>query len=175
MKRNPFGSGDSEGKDGSHSLSFPLVEDRWWVQYTYPDIASTDPVMVRVAHLCPKEADGTYYINPIPMEDITGPGITYTKGIVCNFCSDSGALHSGRWVPTGPGLPASVLTGETAVVKESDGNWEWYHSFFSDGHGATKHASRGSAEREARYIGGYVFRARPLELIPTEPHEKVGP
>lgn len=176
-RRSPFGDGVADWKDGSRSFSMPLVPNRWWIQYIYSDSTDTDPVCVRIAHVCPKEPEASAYFNTLPMEDITGPGVTYLRNIVCNNCGDLGMLDSGRWLSLNPGITDELLPVQgqpvdlDPVTEPDEEEWVWYHSFFEDGEHTTKMNSKGAAFSRQEKLGGYVFRARPQHLIRTEPED----
>lgn len=85
------------------SILVALVPDLWWVRYDYLHVDSSEPNAVSISHLCPANPDDGVTTNELPLERITGPGITYPDVIECLNCGDRGALTCGRWEP--------VLTG----------------------------------------------------------------
>lgn len=97
--KNPFTEGLPEGFNPDHYISFELHggNGRWWVGYSYPDTRTSEPNRIVLAHRCAEKAP--ILMNDLPMENITGPGITFDRTIWCAECQDAGQLTAGRWEP----------------------------------------------------------------------------
>lgn len=97
--KNPFAENIPTGFNPDHYISFDLHggNGRWWVGYSYPDVRTSDPDQVAIAHRCSEDSPGL--INELPMERVTGPGISFDQIIWCAECEDAGKLVAGRWEP----------------------------------------------------------------------------
>lgn len=95
--KNPFADTVPTTFNPDHYISFELhgSNGRWWVGYSYPDVRTSDPDQVAIAHRC---AEGwPALMNYLRMEEVSGPGISYDQMIWCVDCQDSGRLVAGRW------------------------------------------------------------------------------